>query len=92
LPHIYDLVWYLSDPESPPPNKPLLANALRQAGFPEPAGPAHKWHEALTDRLVDAPWEGVRQDVERFLERPADLWMVEKEAVLAMLAQQQQGR
>jgi hypothetical protein len=30
---IYDLLWYLSDPEWPPPNLVLLNNALQQTGW-----------------------------------------------------------
>lgn len=84
---VYDLVWYLSDPEWPDPNKLLLQNALEQSGLPEPATKAHDWQGSLVHRLAETPWDGVRSDVERFLERPADIWMVEKKAVLDVLAQ-----
>ena len=40
---------------------------------------------ALVRRLREAPWEGVKTDVERFLERPAEAWMVEHETVLGVI-------
>ncbi len=84
---VYDLAWYLSDPTWPEPNETLLANALRQSGPANLAGEVEGWKSALVRRLGKAPWDGVKTDVERFLERPADAWMVEREAVLSIMAQ-----
>jgi len=79
----------LSDPEWPAPNLILLANALRQAGHgseSEAAGAAANWKQVLAERLGSVPWDGVRGDVERFLERPGDVWMIERETVLGLLS------
>jgi hypothetical protein len=83
---VYDLVWYLSDPEWPEPNAELLANALRQAGQEDLSEP-DAWQPALAGRLREAPWDGVPTDVERFLERPEDCWMLERDTVLSVLEQ-----
>src|SRR5660397_140053 len=84
---VYDLAWYLSDPTWPEPNEVLLTNTLQQSGPAHLAVEVAGWKSALVHRLSEAPWEGVKTDVERFLERPAEAWMVEREAVLDIMAQ-----
>ncbi len=84
---VYDLVWYLSDPTWPEPNEILLGNALRQAGMESVAGDSLAWKRALCQRLTEVPWGGVLRDVERFLERPEDVWMLERDSVLTVLRQ-----
>jgi len=87
---VYDLVWYLSDPGWPGPNEVLLANACAQAGRPELAHD-DAWKSALYARLSEAPWDHVLTDVERFLERDADRWMLERETVLGVMRQRGLG-
>ncbi len=84
---VYDLTWYLSDPTWPEPNEVLLTNALRQSGPAYPGAEVGGWKSALVRRLREAPWGGVKMDVERFLERPTEVWMVEQETVLGVMAQ-----
>lgn len=84
---VYDLVWYLSDPSWPEPNEILLANWLRQSAPADIDLEAGGWKRALARRLNQAAWDDVRADVERFLERPADVWMLEREVVLGVMAQ-----
>ena len=84
---MYDLAWYLSDPTWPEPNEVLLTNTLQQSGPAHLAVEVAGWKSALVHRLSEAPWESVKTDVERFLERPAEAWMVEREAVLDIMAQ-----
>jgi hypothetical protein len=84
---VYDLVWYLSDPSWPEPNEILLANALRQAGQEDLGAEAGAWKRALVERLAGMPWDDVLPDVERFLERPTDAWMLERQTVLSVMAQ-----
>jgi len=84
---VYDLVWYLSDPDWPEPNAAYLNAALLQAG-PNGASIAESgWSRALESRLRTAPWDHVLSDVERFLERSADAWMLERDTVVSVLAQ-----
>ena len=84
---VYDLMWYLSDPTWPEPNEILLSNALRQSGPAYLVAEVEAWRRALVRRLGGAPWDGVKADVERFLERTTDVWMVERETVLSVMAQ-----
>lgn len=76
---IYDLVWYLSDPEWPPPNLVLLRNALAQTGWTEPDAAAVNWREALLERLRGLDWERVQADARPFLERPEDRRLLTRE-------------
>ncbi|MDZ4168393.1 MAG: nucleotidyl transferase AbiEii/AbiGii toxin family protein [Coriobacteriia bacterium] len=84
---IYDLVWYLSDPTWPEPNEELLLNACRQAMRPDLWEDRNAWKGALHARLEEAAWDHVLQDAQRFLERPQDAWMLERETVLSVLQQ-----
>ncbi|MGB4441915.1 MAG: nucleotidyl transferase AbiEii/AbiGii toxin family protein [Coriobacteriia bacterium] len=81
---IYDLVWYLSNGLWPEPNEALLAGALAQAGR-EDLIVGQRWKAAVVQRVVTADWSKVLPDVERFLERPEDRWMLERETVLNVL-------
>lgn len=81
---VYDLVWYLANPQWPEPNEVLLAGAFKQAGR-EDLIPGQRWKPALVDRVRNADWAPVLPDVERFLERPEDRWMLERETVLSVL-------
>jgi len=82
---VFDLVWYLSDPRWPEPNESLLAGALAQAGRHDLI-PNQGWKSALVDRVASADWTSVLPDVERFLERPEDRWMLERETVESVLS------
>ena len=44
---IYDLLWYLSDPNWPPPNPELLNNALAQTGWQGRALTETGWREQM---------------------------------------------
>jgi len=69
---IYDLLWYLSDPDWPPPNMALLNNALEQTGWHGEALTEDTWREAVRRRLQAAPWDQIVSDVRPFLEPSAD--------------------
>jgi hypothetical protein len=64
---LYDLIWYLSDPDWPAPNLILLNNALVQTGWSEPRLTKETWRETLRIRLKDIPWQQAQADVEPFL-------------------------
>ena len=69
---LYDLLWYLSDPDWPPPNLTLLNNALRQTGWAGAPLSEDNWRAALRERLQTVAWEHVVDDVRPFLEASAD--------------------
>ncbi len=69
---LYDLAWYLADPEWPGPNLTLLNNALEQ--FQHPAAPLTEatWRHAVRARLAEADLAAATADVSPFLERVED--------------------
>ena len=68
---VYDLAWYLSNPEWPEPNLELLSAALRQG---TKSGRAlllpGAWREATARRLATLSWDDLSADVRPFLEGP----------------------
>ncbi len=64
---IYDLIWYLSDPEWPGPNLELLNNALRRTGWKTPELDEKSWRRAVREKLKAVAWGAVEADVGPFL-------------------------
>jgi predicted nucleotidyltransferase component of viral defense system len=82
---IYDLLWYLSDPGWPPPNRVLLRNALAQTGWADPEAAAENWRAALLERISGLNWERVQADARPFLERPEDSQLLARENLKRVL-------
>ncbi len=85
---IYDLMWYLSDPDWPEPNLKLLNNALKQTGWSsELPLTQDNWREAIRMRLQrqTSPWEQVIADVRPFLAPSADLELLSFDNVMRVL-------
>lgn len=70
---LYDLLWYLSDPNWPPPNLRLLNAALQQTGWAGPRLTAENWRLLLRDQLQQLNWKRVVDDVRPLLEPGANL-------------------
>ena len=66
---LYDLMWYLSDPDWPNPNFILLQNAVLQTGWDGPVLNEENWREILCQRLGKIDWKKCASDVSPFLER-----------------------
>lgn len=82
---LYDLMWYLSDPDWPAPNLALLNNALRQTGWTGTALTASNWKGMVRQRLAGLAWEQVVADVRPFLEPSADPELLTFENVARLL-------
>ncbi|MEA3396786.1 MAG: nucleotidyl transferase AbiEii/AbiGii toxin family protein [Chloroflexota bacterium] len=82
---IYDLLWYLSDPDWPAPNLTLLNNALRQTGWAGAPLTGHNWRDVVRDRLQTLTWERVVADVRPFLEPGAHPDLLTPENVMRVL-------
>jgi hypothetical protein len=82
---VYDLMWYLSDPDWPAPNLTLLSNALQQTGWTGGSLTEHNWREMVRDRLQALTWDQVVADVRPFLEPSADLALLTPENLLRVL-------
>jgi len=65
---VYDLSWYLSDPDWPAPNMELLNHALRQSDEGDVSMTEDTWRAGVARRLDDLPWERLTADVVPFLE------------------------
>ncbi len=80
---LFDLIWYLSDPDWPPPNLALL-NAARRQTDPDavPLTPA-SWRAAVAERVRALRWDRLAADVRPFLERAQDA--PRREDALALL-------
>ena len=84
---VYDLVWFLSDPDWPAPNLTMLNNALRQTGWQGPSLTELTWRDVVWDRLESVSWDQVVDDVRPFLEpRAADPMLLNRETVRDLLA------
>ena len=83
---LYDLVWYLTDPEWPPPNLLLLNAALSQTGWSGGELTPHTWRPVIAARLDAMDWERAAADLRPFLERQEDVALVNKDDVQQLLA------
>jgi hypothetical protein len=82
---VYDLLWYLSDPDWPAPNLVLLNNALRQMGWTDDLVTEDNWREVVRRRVRALAWERVVDDVRPFLEPGAPLELLTFENVMRVL-------
>jgi predicted nucleotidyltransferase component of viral defense system len=82
---IYDLLWYLSDPNWPAPNLTLLNHALQQTGWPGDKLTEDNWREVLRHRLQTLTWDRVVADVRPFLESETDVSLLTRENVMRVL-------
>ena len=83
---LYDLIWYLSAPDWPAPNLPLLNAALRQSGWDGAELTPDSWRTTLRERLDAMDWRQVGADAGPFLERQEEVGLVTKRNALGLLA------
>jgi len=76
---IYDLLWYLSDPNWPPPNLVLLNNALAQTNWMGGTITVTNWKELVAFRLRSLNWNGIVDDLRPFVEPGFDLGLITPE-------------
>ncbi len=67
---LYDLFWYLSDPEWPAPNLVLLDNALKQTGYQGQRITDDNWRAAVARALSSLDWSSAVAEVRPFLMGP----------------------
>lgn len=82
---LYDLFWYLSNPDWPTPNLVLLNNALAQTGWDRELVTAANWKEIVWRRLVSMDWTSAADEVQAFLMRAPDREMLTKDNVRQLL-------
>lgn len=76
---LYDLLWYLSDPDWPDPNFILLQNALLQTGWDGPFPDEKNWRELLSERLRRIDWKKSASDAAPFLEKSNEVALLTQE-------------
>jgi hypothetical protein len=76
---LYDLTWYLSDPEWPAPNLIQLNNALLQFGWQGPELTEENWRNIILAHIKEINWNQAKKDVLPFLEKESDINMVKLE-------------
>jgi hypothetical protein len=82
---IYDLWWYLNQPNWPGPNLAYLSQRLQQGGWRNDPLTAVNWRSIVRDQLLPAKWSLVMEDVGSFImdsEGQADF---SRERLLALL-------
>ena len=82
---LYDLLWYLSDPEWPEPNLTLLNNALSQTDWQGDDLSRRNWRDVLRNCIDELEWRNVRTDVAPFLERANELELLTRENLRRLL-------
>ena len=82
---LYDLAWYLADPNWPAPNLVQLNNALQQTGWDGPVATPENWRGLVRDKLGTVDWNQALQDVTPFLERSQDVALVSRDVLLPLL-------
>lgn len=82
---LYDLAWYLSDPEWPMPNLEYLNNALLQTGWEGHLLNERTWRKAVRERLQSVPWEEAVDDVTPFLGLEADPNVLTRDNIMRLL-------
>ena len=73
---LYDLIWYLSDPQWPAPNLEMLNNALRQSSWDGPELTPDTWSDRVRSRLSTLDWTRAVADVRPFLESAEDVGLL----------------
>jgi hypothetical protein len=84
---VYDLFWYLSDPNWPAPNLNLLNNARQQTGQTGKPLSRDNWRKVVRKRLKAIPWQHVMNDVRPFLEPGANPNLLTRENLLQVLGE-----
>ena len=89
---LYDLIWYLSDPNWPPPNLSLLNAALRQSDWEGDELTPRSWTDPVAERLQALNWERTLADVRPFLEEQDDIDLITRDNALRLLARSGSAR
>jgi len=82
---LYDLLWYLGDPDWPPPNLTLLNNALRQTSWEGGRLTPENWRDVVRRRVAALRWERVLADVRPFLEDESQAALLTRQNLLRVL-------
>jgi hypothetical protein len=82
---LFDLLWYLSDPEWPQPNLVLLNNALLQTRWDRGTITSDNWRAVVRERVQGLDWGRVLSDVRPFVEPRAGTDLLTRDNLLSLL-------
>jgi predicted nucleotidyltransferase component of viral defense system len=82
---IYDLFWYLSDPDWPLPNFFFLKNALIQTDWVGDFPDERNWRSILLNKINSLDWSRVVADVSPFLEGQDEVNILTKNNLISLL-------
>src|SRR3972149_4828377 len=82
---IYDLLWYLSDPDWPAPNLILLNNALQQTNWDGDLLTETNWRKMIRRRLDVLDWGSVTSDARPFLDSSASIDRLTRQNMMRLL-------
>jgi len=82
---LFDLLWYLSDPEWPQPNLVLLNNALLQTEWDRGTITSDNWRAVVRERVQGLDWGRVLSDVRPFVEPRAETDLLTRDNLLSLL-------
>jgi len=84
---IYDLWWYLSQPDWPEPNLIQLNEALTQSGWTGPVLSRDNWRSIVREGVAQLDWqEDVLRDIQAFIITTDWKQHLNKDALMALLA------
>ncbi len=83
---LYDLVWYLANPDWPEPNLPMLNAALDQSGWRGEPLRSESWRTAVWHRLSEIRWQEAVRDVQPFLMNPAEASLLTRDTIKQLLS------
>jgi hypothetical protein len=82
---LFDLIWYLSDPDWPSPNLQMLNNALRQSGWKGDSLKEGTWPKTVSERLLELDWHRAVADLQPFVSSAVALETVTMENIQKLL-------
>lgn len=83
---IYDLWWYLSQPDWPDPNLAYLNHSLKQGGWAGDWLTAANWRGIVRSKIQTLEWPLVLEDVSPFIITPESQNDFNKERLLGLLS------
>lgn len=83
---VFDLHWYLANPDWPAPNLTLLNNALAQSGWTGRSPGADNWREVVWQRLAGIDWDSAMNDIRPFMMDPHSADSLTKDSLRQQLA------
>jgi predicted nucleotidyltransferase component of viral defense system len=82
---LYDLYWYLANPDWPEPNLAMLNHALEQSAWLGERITPRNWRSTVWRVLSEIDWEQAVADVRPFLMNPHEISLLARESMRKLL-------